>query len=289
VVEAAAANDAYEARDPDHEQHPRRHNRETQVTRHCQLPRLRTKQERYRPARKKGIAGVRIPQGHGGPETIAPVALQPPLRPRPVCKVRGHCATKGTLPPTARNPPTRSRPRAPQPGHGLPDTLAELYGRHAGQVERWARRLAGPRFDAEDLLHDVFLVVLRRQHEFRDEAKVSTWLFRITAQVVRWRRRNDALHRWLWGTHSRAYIEASPRGPTPVEEYERREDSLRLYAALDRLPEKYRTVLILFAIEENTGDEVADLLGVEVNTVWVRLHRARTKLADLLGKEGPSP
>lgn len=167
-------------------------------------------------------------------------------------------------------------------GRGLPDGLADLYLRHAKQVERWVHRLAGPRFDTEDLLHDVFLVVLRRLPEFRDEAKISTWLFRITAQVVKWRRRNEALRRWLWGTHNQAFAEAARRGPTPVEEYERHEDNLRLYAALDRLPEKYRTVLILFAIEENTGEQIADLLGIDVNTVWVRLHRARCKLADLL-------
>jgi RNA polymerase sigma-70 factor (ECF subfamily) len=167
--------------------------------------------------------------------------------------------------------------------------LAEIYDRYAPQVERWARRLAGPRFDAEDLLHDVFLVVLRRRHEFRGEAKITTWLFRVTAHLVRWRRRNDALRRRLWGLHGQALAESRSSGPTPVEEIERREESLRLYAALDRLPEKYRTVLILFALEEATGDQIAALLGIDTNTVWVRLHRARAKLADLLSEGRASP
>jgi RNA polymerase sigma-70 factor (ECF subfamily) len=166
--------------------------------------------------------------------------------------------------------------------------LAEIYDRYAPQVERWVRRLAGPRFDPEDLLHDVFLVVLRRRHEFRGEAKLTTWIFRITAQVVRWRRRNDALRSWLWGLHGQALAESRSSGPTPIEEIERREESLLLYAALDRLPEKYRTVLILFALEEATGDQIAALLGIDTNTVWVRLHRARAKLADLLS-EGRQP
>jgi len=60
---------------------------------------------------------------------------------------------------------------------------------------------------------------------------------------------------------------------------------LRLYAAMDRLPEKYRTVLILSALEESSGEDIATLLGIEPNTVWVRLHRARAKLADLLSQE----
>lgn len=164
------------------------------------------------------------------------------------------------------------------------ETIEEIYDRHASQVERWARRLAGPRVDPEDLLHDIFLVVLRRHREFRGEAKVTTWLFRITQQVVRCRRRNDTLRRWLWGQHGQAMNDARAPVPTPIEEVERRERQLRLYAALDRLPEKYRTVLVLSALEGLPGEEIAALTGIDVNTLWVRLHRARAKLADLLAE-----
>jgi RNA polymerase sigma-70 factor (ECF subfamily) len=191
-----------------------------------------------------------------------------------------------------RKPPSSASPpgeRWDSSGLGEADSLADLYDRYAPQVERWARRLAGPRFDAEDLLHDVFLVVLRRRHEFRGEARITTWLFRITAQVVRWRRRNDVVRRWLWGVHGQALAESRSSGPTPVEEIERREEGLRLYAALDRLPEKYRTILVLFALEESSGEQIAALLGIGTNTVWTRLHRARGKLADLLTEGKASP
>ena len=167
------------------------------------------------------------------------------------------------------------------------ESVEEIYDRYAPQVERWVRRLAGPRFDPEDLLHDIFLIVVRRRHEFRGEAKLTTWLFRITQQVVRWRRRNDAVRRWLWGQHGQPMVDARTNVPTPIEDLERREKSLRLHTALDRLPEKYRTTLVLFALEGLSGEEIAALLGTDINTVWVRLHRARAKLADLLveGKE----
>jgi RNA polymerase sigma-70 factor, ECF subfamily len=181
---------------------------------------------------------------------------------------------------TASMSHSNDRLATPEPEVG--ESIEELYDRYAPQVERWARRLAGPRFDAEDLLHDIFLVVLRRRHEFRGDAKISTWLFRITQQVVRWRRRNDALRRWLWGQNCQPMAEACANVPTPIEELERREKSLRLYAALDRLPEKYRTTLVLFALEGLSGEEIAGLLGTDANTVWVRLHRARAKLADML-------
>jgi RNA polymerase sigma-70 factor (ECF subfamily) len=170
---------------------------------------------------------------------------------------------------------------------GIPqagESIGEIYDRYAPRIERWARRLGGPRLDPEDLLHDIFVVVLRRQHEFRGEAKLSTWLFRVTQRVVRWKRRNDAVRRWLWERHGDDLAGAPASVPTPVEELERREHSRRLYAALDRLPEKYRTVLVLFALEGLPGQEIAELLGTDANTVWVRLHRARGKLGDLLVK-----
>lgn len=183
-----------------------------------------------------------------------------------------------------RTMPQRKDPLAasgPEPAESI-DTI---YDRYAPQVERWARRLAGPQFDAEDLLHDIFLIVMRRWHEFRGEAKITTWLFRITQQVVRWRRRNDALRRWLWGRHgqdAQDTLNARASVPTPLEEVERREQNLRLYAAMDRLPEKYRTTLVLFALEGLSGEQIAELTNSEVGVVWVRLHRARTRLADLL-------
>ena len=170
-------------------------------------------------------------------------------------------------------------------GPGTAESIDAIYDRYAPQVERWARRLAGPQFDAEDLLHDIFLVVMRRRHEFRGEAKITTWLFRITQQVVRWRRRNDAIRRWLWGRHGQDMLNARTSLPTPLEEIERREQNLRLYAALDHLPEKYRTTLVLYALEGMSGEQIAELTDSEVGSVWVRLHRARAKLADLLVAE----
>jgi RNA polymerase sigma-70 factor (ECF subfamily) len=179
--------------------------------------------------------------------------------------------------------PDRERAVALVPSVEL--TVAGLYDRYAPQVERWARRLAGPRFDVEDLLHDIFIVVLRRRHEFRGDAKITTWLFRITERVIRWRRRNEALRQLLWGRHSQGLIDAQCSVPTPVEELERREHNLRLYRALDKLPDKCRTTLILSALEGLPGEEIAALTGTSANTVWVRLHRARAKLADLLARE----
>ena len=173
------------------------------------------------------------------------------------------------------------------PGH-VPDP-EQLYEKYEPLVERWVRRLAGPEAEVEDLVHDVFLVALRRHHEFRGDAEISTWLFRITQLIVRKRRFRRRLHGFLnqmFRGHSTAL---APRCPTPLEELERRQQCALLYQALDRLPEKYRTPIIMFDIDGRSAAEVAGLLDIKVNAVWVRIHRARARLQNDLCAEGKSP
>ncbi len=162
------------------------------------------------------------------------------------------------------------------------DAIDPLYGQHVEQVKRWARRLAGPSADLEDLVHDIFLVALGKRFEFRGEATVDSWLFGITQRVVWSKRRKRRIRQWLLGQRQTELVPPEPR--TPQHELERREQSVRLYRALDHLSETYRTALILYELEELSGEEVARLTGVPVGTVWVRLHRAREQLMHVLEK-----
>jgi len=165
------------------------------------------------------------------------------------------------------------------------DPLDELYERHADDVKRWARRLAGPRADLEDLLHDVFVIALRRRFTFRGEATIKTWLFRITHNVVRSRMRRGVVRGLIFRRRQDELVAAAPSPATPHEEIERQERHARLYDALDLLPDCYRTTLILYEIEGLPGEEVALLTGVSLGTVWVRLHRGRAKLLASLTKK----
>jgi RNA polymerase sigma-70 factor (ECF subfamily) len=177
-------------------------------------------------------------------------------------------------------------PARPIADDGLEETLDQLYEEHAAAVERWVRRLAGPRADVDDLLHDVFVIALRRWREFRGDAQPRTWLFRITQNVVGSRLRAERVRRWLLARHTEDPSAQDPPPGTPLEQIERRERERRLYAALDRLPEKYRTALILHELEGLSGQEIAALVGADANAVWVRLHRGRTKLLQALAAEG---
>jgi RNA polymerase sigma factor (sigma-70 family) len=106
-----------------------------------------------------------------------------------------------------------------------------LYENYEPMVERWVRRLAGPSVDIEDLIHDVFVVALRRRGEFRGDAKVSTWLFRIAQLVVRKCRFRHKLRQCLDILHRSHELAVVPPSPTPLEVVEQRQQNARLYAA----------------------------------------------------------
>jgi len=160
----------------------------------------------------------------------------------------------------------------------LARALDRLYETYAASVERWVRRLAGPNADVEDLMHDVFVVAVRRRSEFRGEGKLSTWLFRITEHIVHKRRSRERMRRLLRLRYQDSMVPVQAPSPTPLEELERQQRCAHLYAALDRLPDKYRTVSVLYDIDGLSAQEVAQLLGIHPNAVWVRVHRARAML-----------
>jgi len=164
--------------------------------------------------------------------------------------------------------------------------LDEIYRSHAATVARWVGHLGGPTADVDDLVHEIFLVAERRLPDFRGDAKLTTWLYRITERVVRGRRRNDRIRGWL-GRARRADLEraVAPTQLTPIEELERRRSADTVYRILERIPDKYRDVLILFELEGASGEEIAALTGRKLATVWVHLHRARRHFLEEMERE----
>jgi RNA polymerase sigma-70 factor (ECF subfamily) len=184
----------------------------------------------------------------------------------------------------------RTAPLAEEEERLCPLDLEHVYREHALTVARWACRLGGPQVDAEDVVHDVFLKVRRELPRFRGDGKLTTWLYRMTLNEVRHRRRRERWRRWLGGLVPQAAAEMPSLDRAAPELLQRREDVAHLYRALEGLSERYRQVLILFEMEDRSGEEVAELLGARVETVWVWLHRARAQLAArVLDLEGDGP
>ncbi len=161
--------------------------------------------------------------------------------------------------------------------------LESVYRRHGARVSRWAARLAGPGFDVEDIVHDVFLVVQRRLREFRGDAQVSTWLYEITVRVVQAHRRSRRRRRWLWpfrkdknSADSRAEIVDDRM--SPLDALEQRQSTELLYRFLENLDEKHRTAVVLFELEGMACRDIATITGTSVSNVWARVSRGRDKL-----------
>jgi len=160
-----------------------------------------------------------------------------------------------------------------------PDVFRDNYA----FVHSVTRRLSGPALDPDDLTQDVFVVVHRRLESLKDPARFRSWLYGICRRVVAHQRRKHKVRQALRELLGRG----DPDGvDTPEAQVGHRETERRLYAALDRLSEKRREVLVLFALEEMDGKRIAELLEIPVNTVWTRLHAARKELVGHLAAEG---
>lgn len=166
------------------------------------------------------------------------------------------------------------------------DGFDAVFRANAAAVARWAAALGGPLLDVEDAVQEVFMVAHRRLGEFRGEAKVSTWLFQITRRVVMGQRRRGRWRRWLRGSAEDAAGHLAAPDLGPVEQLERRQAAQRLYDVLDRMSDKFRTVLVLTKLEGLSPDEIASMCGVSAVTVRVWLHRARAQFQRLASEGG---
>ncbi len=167
-----------------------------------------------------------------------------------------------------------------------PDRFRTLYAANRDRVHGLLGRIAG-RQDAEDLTQIVFTKAARALPRFRGDARVSTWLYRITANVASdWLRGRAAREAKLTvhlpdvpeGGTSQAAADAAILDPSPVERLVRKDMRDCIRGEIGRLPRGNRAVLILGELGGLTDEEVAQTLGISRANAKVRLHRARAQL-----------
>ncbi|HOT95804.1 MAG TPA: RNA polymerase sigma factor [bacterium] len=158
----------------------------------------------------------------------------------------------------------------------------ELYQTHADGIYRLCLRLLQNRQEAEDAAQEVFLKIIASLPTFRAEARLSSWIFRITLNTCLNLRRQRKVKRWL----SLEWLEAQPEAAAAEEgaqrRVERQEEEALLTAAIDRLPEKQRVALILCRFEEKSYQEIAEILGCSVAAVESRIFQAKKNLGKML-------
>jgi RNA polymerase sigma-70 factor (ECF subfamily) len=136
--------------------------------------------------------------------------------------------------------------------------------------------------DALDLTQTVFLKISRSIGDFREESSLSTWIYRIATNTAH-DHATSTLTKQKSSEHLLADEESVDDFPDygtqgTDREYIRREMNACIRGVVDQLPENYRTVLLLGEFEELSNAEIAAILDISLDTVKIRLHRARTAL-----------
>ncbi len=160
----------------------------------------------------------------------------------------------------------------------------DLYAAHFEFVYRTAWRLGADAAEVEDICQEVFVVAFRKLSSFV-EGRFSTWLYRVVANLVAYRHRQrrfrEALRR-LWRREPQVEAELV----RPDRAVEVMQDKVVVDAVLRRMSAPKREVLVLFELEGMTGEQIAELCGCKLQTVWSRLHYARQDFSRILRKMG---
>jgi RNA polymerase sigma-70 factor (ECF subfamily) len=184
--------------------------------------------------------------------------------------------------PAARDPEPTVRSKGRAVGD-LSQEFRALYDAWLDDVSLWVAALGGPDADRDDIIQEVFLVVRRRLAAF-DGQNVAGWLYRITRRKVRDFRRRAWVRHFVARRHFCEPDDLPGASGTPAAALERKEDRRLLNAMLRSIPDDRRVCFVLFEIEGLSGEEIARVQGIPVNTVWTRLFHARRQFLAMAKK-----
>ena len=163
-----------------------------------------------------------------------------------------------------------------------------LYQLHGRRVYALCLRMVGNPSDAEDLMQEAFLQLFRKIGTFRGESAFSTWLHRMTVNVVLMRLRKKTLpEASLEETTEPDEETGGPRKDigAPDLRLSGAVDRVNLERSIEKLPPGYRTVFVLHDVQGFEHNEIAGIMGCSVGNSKSQLHKARTRLRELLQED----
>ena len=174
---------------------------------------------------------------------------------------------------------------------GDQSAFSHIVQRYQDRVYTVCLRFMRDRQVAEDVAQDVFLALYRSLHTFRGDSALSTWVFRVAVnhcknrRLYRSRRHLDR-HEPLEGTgpDDGPKREIAADGPSADAALAGEQARALLWAALDRLDDEQRSIIVLRDVQDLSYEEIADILELPRGTVKSRLHRARSQLAAVLAR-----
>ncbi len=161
--------------------------------------------------------------------------------------------------------------------------FGDVYDKFHDKVNRYLERMVGKN-DAEDLTQEVFLKIDKGLPDFQGKSSLSTWVYRIATNAAVDRMKSRS-HREATATVALEEVNREPedRGAEAASLSAEREairkemnECIREFVA--KLPADYRVVIVLSEMKELKNQQIADILGISLDAVKIRLHRARTRL-----------
>ncbi|OGL03100.1 MAG: hypothetical protein A3D33_05675 [Candidatus Rokubacteria bacterium RIFCSPHIGHO2_02_FULL_73_26] len=175
--------------------------------------------------------------------------------------------------------------------------LEALMRRYSSRMYRLAYGITRNQADAEEVVQDVFVTIVRKGQTFEGRAALGSWIYRVTTNAALNKRRGKrleletSLEEHLPGFDADGHREGDRAwvladwSATPEHELLAGEARAVLHRALDALPGHYRAVLVLRDVEELSNEQVAQIVGESVASVKSRLHRARMALREQLTRQ----
>jgi RNA polymerase sigma-70 factor (ECF subfamily) len=166
----------------------------------------------------------------------------------------------------------------------------DVYEEFHGKISRYLKRMVG-QDEAEDLTQEVFVKISDGLKDFRGESRLQTWIYRIATNAALDRLhsrsfRQDSETVSLSGSDEQAAAAGLEDSSIQAESLTAEREAIRkemtecIREFVDKLPENYRTVIILSELKELKNQDIADILGISLDAVKIRLHRARGRLKE---------
>lgn len=174
---------------------------------------------------------------------------------------------------------------------GSPHLMESLMGKYSQRLYNFGLKICRNPVDAEDLVQDTFINMMRYMKDFRYETKFKNWLYRVAVTAcIRMRKKSKFAPDQEISMDDADFkdaLEAESNGgliEEPIDRLISLENEQAVKNAILKLPPQYRLILVLRDIEGFSVEETAKITGLSQSNVKVRLHRARNQIRDILIK-----
>jgi len=168
-----------------------------------------------------------------------------------------------------------------EPVDTVVERLIEQYGQEVYKIAYFYMKETQL---AEDVFQEVFYKVIKNYHKFNHQSSEKTWLIRITINTCKDMLRTS----WIKRVTTFGVWQDSEHEYEKPYDIEKKETNKELYELIQRLPQKYKEILLLFYYKDLTYEEISEILQIPEGTVRSRLSRAREKLKKMMNERGVS-